>query len=408
MEMPTAPGSQTLGRYRLHDEIVSGGMGVVHFGSVKAGAGHRVVAIKRLHPSLVSERELKDAFVREAGLAVRIRHPNVVPTLEVGVHGDEVFVVMEYLHGESLARLMKAGRGPAPPGIATRVVADVLSGLSAVHDARDDSGDLLGVVHRDVSPQNVLVGVDGTAFIIDFGIAKVAGDATNTRPGLVKGKLSYMSPEQLKAGEVTPATDLFATSVVLWEMLTGMRLFATGSVGSLMRRIAEGRIEPPSVHAPGVSPELDAIVLRGLRPVPSERYRSAGEFAERLVAAYSPASRDEVARWVRERAGAVLDERARMVEGITGYRPRDGKSTRAPTPRAGRGRALVVAAAIAGLLVVVVVVVGSAYWSARNALGERAAGSSSTELVQGTARDGREPNPAVSGKDWLDASVDVR
>jgi len=350
--MPNGSGApkDTLGRYRLNQEIVSGGMGVVRFGSVDEGGRSKVVAIKQLNPSLVSEPEAEAAFLKEAGLAVRIHHENVVPTLEVGVHRGELFVVMEYLHGESLARLMKASRRPAPPPIASRIVSDVLQGLAAVHDARDDAGQRLGVVHRDVSPHNVLVGANGTSFVIDFGVAKVAGEATNTKPGMVKGKLSYMSPEQIAGREVTPATDLFAAAVVLWETLTGVRLFASGSVGSLMRRIAEGRIEPPSTHDGEIGTDLDDLVLRGLHPDPAHRFDSATSFAEHLARVVPPASRDEVAAWVQRQAGETLEERAAVVRAIEGRSSGTGRAGEARQPRPLPWRSLLAVAAVASLL----------------------------------------------------------
>jgi len=398
MKMPNPSGSaqQTLGRYLLHDEIVSGGMGVVHFGSVREAGRTRVVAIKQLNPSLVSDPEVEQAFLREAGLAVRILHQNVVSTLEVGVHCGELFVVMEYIHGESLARLMKAGRAPAPPRIASRIAIDVLDGLAAVHDARDDDGQPLGVVHRDVSPQNVLVAVDGTSFVIDFGIAKLAGEATNTRPGLVKGKLSYMSPEQLKAGEVTPATDLFAAAVVLWEMLTAMRLFASGSVGSVMRRIGEGRIEPPSVHAPGLPPELDALVLRGLRPDPADRFPSAASFAEQLAEAVPPASRAEVADWVTQRAGPVLEQRAEIVrrieqEGSLARSPATG-ARRRPVQRT-RGVKVPALLAVAAAASALGILAGIAFFATRSSP-EHITSTPASDVVMGTTRSVQVPAAA--------------
>lgn len=381
--MPNLTGSDSpaLGRYRLHDEIVSGGMGVVRFGSVWEGDRNRVVAIKQLNPSLVSEPELEEAFLREAGLAVRLRHDNVVPTIEVGVHDGELFVVMEYLHGESLSRLIRSGGGPTPPAVASRIGVDVLRGLSAVHDARDDQGNPLGVVHRDVSPHNVLVCADGTSYVIDFGIAKIAGEGSNTRPGLVKGKLSYMSPEQLKAGEVTSSTDLFSAAVVLWEMLAGVRLFASGSVGSLMRRIAEGRIEPPSVHAPDIPSELDALVLRGLSPDPAARFESAAVFADELERIVPPASREQVEAWVTERAGAVLEQRARIVRNIE----RQGRRKRSrPGSKRGRSLNMPVLLAVAALASALGILAGVALFADRDG-SDAISSAPSSEVVVGTA-----------------------
>ena len=379
MPKDNGSGPSALGRYRLHGEIVSGGMGVVRFGSICEDGQNRVVAIKQLSPSLVSDPELVDAFVREAGLAVRIHHPNVVPTIEVGVHEGEVFVVMEYLHGESLARVMRSGAGAVPPAIASRIGVDVLRGLSAVHDVRDDRGNPLGVVHRDISPHNILVCEDGTSYVIDFGIAKVAGDGGNTQPGFVKGKLSYMSPEQIKAGEVTPSTDLFSAAVVLWELLAGVRLFASGSVGSLMRRIAQGRIKAPSVHVQ-ISPELDALVLRGLSSEPAGRFESASVFADELEKLVPPAPREQVAAWVKERVGSVLQERAQVVRGIE----QQGLPTRSQPPRKRRPLNMRVMLAVAAVASALGILAGVALFAGSRRADESISSAPSSEVVLGT------------------------
>ena len=221
----------TVGRYALHHEIASGGMAVVHIGRLMGPVGFaRTVAIKRLHPHLAHNPEFVAMFLDEARLAARIRHPNVVSTLDVVATEGELFVVMEYVPGDALARLLftASSRGESVPlAIASSIMVDVLHGLHAAHEASDERGQPLGLVHRDVSPHNVLVGTDGAAHLIDFGIAKAAGRAQVTREGQLKGKLAYMAPEQLKGSsggaKVDRRADVFAVGTILWEIVTGHR-----------------------------------------------------------------------------------------------------------------------------------------------------------------------------------------
>ncbi|HSQ67748.1 MAG TPA: serine/threonine-protein kinase, partial [Polyangiaceae bacterium] len=220
-----ASGSRVIGRYVLCDAIASGGMATVHLGRLLGPVGFsRTVAIKRLHPHFARDPEFVAMFLDEARLAARIRHPNVVSTLDVVVLQGELFVVMDYVHGEALSKLIRAN-GAVPPPIAASIIAGVLYGLHAAHEAKTDDGAPLHIVHRDISPQNVLVGVDGSARVVDFGVAKAVGRLQTTREGALKGKIAYMSPEQISTDSVDRRTDIYAASVVLWEMLTGKRLY---------------------------------------------------------------------------------------------------------------------------------------------------------------------------------------
>jgi serine/threonine-protein kinase len=192
-----------VGRYALYGEIASGGMATVYLGRLLGQVGFsRTVAIKCLHPQFAKDPDFMSMFLDEARLAARIQHPNAVQTLDVVATEADLFLVMEYLQGESLSRLIKAStaKGQAIPlEIVTSIICGMLHGLHAVHEARDEHGAPLGIVHRDVSPQNVLVGVDGVARVLDFGVAKAAGRIQTTREGQLKGKLSYMAPEPSRA-----------------------------------------------------------------------------------------------------------------------------------------------------------------------------------------------------------------
>jgi serine/threonine protein kinase len=305
------------GRYRLGPELGAGGMATVTFAVATGALGFaRPVAIKRIHPGFTDEAGFRQALRAEARIASRIRHPNVVAVLDVIEDGDDVGIVLEYVHGESLSSLLRAAseRGHETPlGVATAILADVLHGLHAAHTAVDDGGAPLHVVHRDVSPQNVIVGADGVARVLDFGISKAANRATTTRDGNVKGKMRYMSPEQV-GGEVSPATDVYAAGLVLWEALAGRSPFDdVDHAGQLVARVLSGVSIPPSSSRSDVPPALDAIVVRALARLPSERFATAAAMAEALEATGIVAPRSAVASFVDEHVKEVLAARASVV-----------------------------------------------------------------------------------------------
>ena len=278
-----------MGRYALYEEIARGGMAAVHLGRLLGPAGFsRTVAIKCLHPHLAADPDFVSMFLDEARLAARIRHPNVVPTLDIVSTGGELFLVMEYVHGESLSRVLRAARTGStlvPVPLVAAVVAGVLHGLHAAHEAKNERGEPLGIVHRDVSPQNILVGVDGVSRVLDFGVAKAVGRAQVTREGQIKGKMAYMAPEQVLAGDVDRRTDLYAAGVVLWEALSCQRLFQADSDGAVIAKILQADVSPPSRFVPGVPAALDAIVMRALQRKASDRFATAREMARALEAA---------------------------------------------------------------------------------------------------------------------------
>ena len=310
------------GRYVLLSELASGGMATVHFGQMLGPGGfNKVVAIKRLHPHLAKDPAFSDLFLDEARLAARIRHANVVPTLDVVVEGNDVFLVMEYVVGASLANLATANRGPLPLDVAAKIMLDVLEGLHAAHTAKDERGRPLKIVHRDVSPQNVMVGTDGTSRVLDFGIAKAVGRSQTTRDGSVKGKASYMAPEQIRGEKVDARTDVYAAGVMFWELVTGCGLFPAETPMAAMMRAVEEEAPPPSQYAPNVPRELDEIILRALAKRPDTRYPTAHAFADAIEGALTAASSRAVARWVDEVAGDLIESRALALE-LSGGGPR--------------------------------------------------------------------------------------
>jgi eukaryotic-like serine/threonine-protein kinase len=323
-------GTRRVGRYLLYGELASGGMATVHLGRLVGPVGFsRTIAIKCLHPHLAKEPEFVTMFIDEARLAARIVHPNVVPVLDVVEIDDELFLVMEYVHGETLARLLRSVRSHderIPPKIAAAIVAGALHGLHAAHEALSERGEPLEIVHRDVSPQNVIVGADGVARVLDFGVAKATERLMQTtREGQVKGKLAYMAPEQVHAGRVNRQTDIYAASIVLWEALTGERLFGGSNEGEVIDRVLLAEVDAPSQRAPGLTSDYDAIVLRGLARERSERFSTAREMAMALENV-GVAKATEVGEWVQGQADEVLAARSRWMASLESVEhiPRDG------------------------------------------------------------------------------------
>lgn len=330
----------TVGRYEIHDTIARGGMGTVCFGRLLGAAGFgRIVAIKRMHPQLVAEPEIAAMFVDEARLASRIQHPNVVGVLDVAQEGEELFLVMEYVRGESLSALLKAqlqGRGIVPIPVAVAIVAHALHGLHAAHEAKGQDGVPLELVHRDVSPQNILVGADGLARVVDFGIAKSAQRLHTTREGEIKGKPAYMAPEQLR-GAASARTDVYSAGVVLWGALAGRRFFAADSevevIAQALARAGGAPTDPPSAHRPGISPAIDAIVARATAVEPSQRFATAEEMAIALERTGEIASASEVAAWVSTVATDALAKRAAVVARIEASAPGVPLEDTGPRPK---------------------------------------------------------------------------
>jgi serine/threonine-protein kinase len=310
----------TLGRYALFGEIASGGMATVHLARLLGSVGFaRTVAIKRLHPHLAKDPDFVGMFLEEARLAARVRHPNVVATLDVVSEEGELFLVLEYVAGESLSRLIRGAREAGeriPPQMVVAIMCAALEGLQAAHDATSERGVPLGIVHRDISPQNIHVGIDGVARVLDFGIAKATNRVQETRSDQIKGKVQYMSPEQLAKGPIDRRADVYSASVVLWEALTGLRLFQADDVPSLVYAIINDEVEPPSKHVPDLPRGLDEIVMRGLDREADNRWPSAREMAVALERVLMPAPAREIGVWVRRAAGDALEWRIDLVHRI--------------------------------------------------------------------------------------------
>jgi serine/threonine-protein kinase len=295
-------------------------MATVHFGRLVGDAGFsRIVAVKRLHADLALEPEIASSLLEEARIVSRIEHPNVVATLDVLLAEDQALLVMEYVRGESLARLLRAARTRSvaiPPAITAGIACGMLYGLHAAHEAASESGEPLGIVHRDVSPENVLVSASGVARILDFGIAKARGRLSTTRGGQIKGKIRYMAPEQILCREVSRRTDVYAAGIVIWEALTGRRLFEGSDEAAIVTAALEHTIQAPSGVAPSAPIALDAVVLRALERNAAGRYATARDFAVAIEEAIKIATPREIGEWVERAAGDVIASRDATVAGI--------------------------------------------------------------------------------------------
>ncbi len=309
-----------VGRCELFSEIGHGGMATVYLGRwVGAGGFAKTVAVKALHKQYARDDEFVKMFLDEARVVARIRHPNVMPTIDLVDEQGELFIVMDYVEGVTLAHLMRQLRRRkqlVPVEMSLRIATGVLHGLHAAHQAKNPKGESLCVIHRDVSPENILVGVDGYARLIDFGIASALGRHSDTRAGQVKGKTSYLTPEQVRGDPLGPPTDVFSAASVLWQALVGRRLFKARNLGEITYKILNADIEAPSVHRPELDKRYDRIVLRGLERDTARRWQSAQQMAEALEAAGGQASHRQVGDWVRQVAADRLGRTSVLLEAV--------------------------------------------------------------------------------------------
>ena len=353
-------------RYEIVRKIASGGMATVYLGrGVSALGFERPVAIKACHPHLLEAGDRTQVVLEEARIAALIRHPNVVATLDVTLCDGSVMIVMEYVEGLTVAGLVKAAARadrPVPVSIALRIAEDALAGLHAAHELRADDGRLLGIVHRDVSPQNVIVGIDGFAKLADFGVFK--GDTRSARvtaTGEVKGKLGYIAPEVYQGEAATRRSDVYALAVVLWELCAGRRLFDEAADAATMQRVLAGSVPALSSLRSDVPYELDAALARALALDPTDRFATAEGFSRALEAlALTTASTRVVAQHVRD-AMAASDAHAHAHVAGSSLAPTAGPDdedrtphelvtpVRAPRSRSSRLRTMTLAAACLGL-----------------------------------------------------------
>ncbi len=307
----------------------------------------RQVALKLLHQHLREEPAFLGDLIEEAKLVARIRHPNVVPVLDVGQDPNGTFLVMEYVEGTSLSGLFRASaaaRSRLDPGVGIRILIDALSGLHSAHEQTDSRGDLLGVVHRDFSPQNVLVGTDGIARLTDFGIAKAASRISHTRTGTTKGKLAYMSPEQSRGVPLDRRTDIWSAGVMAWELVARRRLFK-GDEAAIVLAVLDKPIPSLVELVPDFPPEMARAIESALVRDPSRRIGTAKAFRDALVRSasgnWSLADTEQVASTVAHLMEDVLASRRARVARVIQLRQEMSRivgvvpSALSPTPSTG-------------------------------------------------------------------------
>ncbi|MCA9661651.1 MAG: serine/threonine protein kinase, partial [Myxococcales bacterium] len=275
-----------IGRYDVLQRLGHGGMATVYLARATGSAGfEKLVAIKVIHPHLAAEQNLVDMFLDEARIAAQIHNPHVVEILDLGHDRGDYYMVMEFVDGETLSALirkLRPKRERLPVAVILQILIDACEGLRAAHELRDADGNPLGVIHRDVSPQNLLIDLDGWVRIVDFGIMKAKGKRTDTRTGQLRGKLPYMSPEQAQSKPLTPACDLFALGVILWELCTGERLFAGENDVETLRKVVACERPPLAEVRPDLPPALERILERTLARDPGDRFASAAEMVREL------------------------------------------------------------------------------------------------------------------------------
>lgn len=309
-----------LGAYELLMPIAAGGMGQVW--AARVMESEELVAVKTILPVLASDPEVRKMFRDEASIASQIDHPAVCRILEVGDEGLVPFMVLEWVDGDSLRTALRVGEGKAvvaaPPRVVAAIVREVCRGLHAAHELAGADGEPLHAVHRDVSPQNILLSATGDVKVTDFGLVKALGREHVTQGSRPKGKLGFMAPEQLMGEPLDRRADIFAAGCVLYEASTGVHPFGTDGEAQMIAKMLVGNVPPPREVAPDLPEALERIILRCLEKHADERYADANELGEALDTFLEetggPASKDEIAAFVNERLGEPMAERRERIE----------------------------------------------------------------------------------------------
>ncbi|MFO0549184.1 MAG: serine/threonine-protein kinase [Polyangiaceae bacterium] len=351
------------GRYEMVSIIASGGMATVYRGRVSGARGfERDVAVKVMHPHLARDPHFVAMFLDEARLAAAIKHPNVVPTIDVAEDAEGLMLVMELIDGAGLHSIRKDLLKTMPIGVALRIELDLLAGLHAAHELCDREGKPLSIIHRDVSPHNVLVGSDGSARIMDFGIARAEQRSARTRTGETKGKIGYMAPEQIRSEPIDKRIDVYAAGMVFWEIVAGEPAIMAETDAALVFKALAGEVAPLSSVRPELPAEFDSIVKKAIAASRDDRYATCAEFAADLEAAAAKAgiaiaSRAEVGAISRRVAAALqasnqteLPVSRRELPSSAGSSSAHLLADLAPASRK-KTRVSVVAACIAGLAI---------------------------------------------------------
>src|SRR4051812_801785 len=275
------PGATRFGKYTLIDRIAVGGMAEIFLARQAGLEGYeKTIVIKRIRPHLSKQASFVKMFLNEAKLAAQLNHPNIVQIYDLGKIGESYFIAMEYIFGRDMRRIIPQADSmgiPFPMVYALKIASSVCEGLFYAHQKVDLYGNPLNIVHRDVTPENIFVSFDGTVKVLDFGIAKAANQIEQTRAGEIKGKLSYMSPEQCMGKMLDCRSDLFSLGVVLYEWLTGFKLFTGDSEVAILKSITEGKIYAPSYFKADIPEAVEAILMKALEKDREKRYQTAWE-----------------------------------------------------------------------------------------------------------------------------------
>ncbi len=417
--VPSADGMPSrIGRYRVVQPIASGGMGTVYLAFAEGPMGFdRWVAIKRVHPHLASDAKFVGMFQDEARIVSRIDHPNVCGLLDYGAGAEGHWLVMPYLFGESLQRVRRTAYAKDSPlrdtfpFLAARIVEMACEGLHAAHELRDETGKPLEVVHRDISPQNLHVGYDGSVHVLDFGVATARQRLVTTATGEVKGKFAYMAPEQLDGKSLDRRADVFAMGVVLWETLTGRRLFARETMSETVKAVLSEPVPALSDAWPGAPIELEEVVSKALARDPARRHPTARALARDLSLALTEVRRSvgvgDIADAMTtlfpgalERRRLEMEERrqSRVIDEVSQPEPERSMVTVANPGAQARGRSS--SALLASIAVIVLIggaVGGYALWAGQDGPSDSAASASEDGAGPREGDDGdRSPDEAPS------------
>src|SRR4051794_1237411 len=310
------------GKYYLLERINVGGMAEVFKAKTFGVEGfERLLAVKRILPNIAEDEEFITMFIDEAKIAVQLQHANIAQIFDLGKVDDSYFIALEYVHGKDLRGIfdtLQKSESSMPMAQACFIVMQVCEGLDYAHNKRDAQGRELNLVHRDVSPQNVLIGYEGEIKLVDFGIAKAAGKASKTQAGILKGKFGYMSPEQVRGLPVDRRSDIFSLGIVLYELLTGERLFIGESDFSTLEKVRNVEILPPSSFNKKIPAELERIALKALAKDVEDRYQNAIDLHDDLQAfLYSVGefySRKDLSAWMKKSFARDLAEDSAKLE----------------------------------------------------------------------------------------------
>jgi serine/threonine-protein kinase len=334
---------ENFGRYELLRKLATGGMGQVFLARQKGPVGfQKLLVVKRLLPHLSEDPDFIKMFLDEARIASILNHPNIAQVYELGDVDGVLYIAMEYVQGEAVSQVNARAdhrKGGMPLGLKCRIIADAAAGLDHAHQARSPSGRKLGLIHRDVSPQNVLVGFNGNVKLIDFGVAKVSGKLSQTVVGTIKGKHAYMSPEQARDERLDARSDVYSLGIVFHELLTSRRLFKRESDLATLKAVVGARVVPPSEAVPGIPKSLDAVVMKALARRREERFQSAGEFQlaieDFLLAERLPGTPVHLSAFMKELYASELEEERFANEPtVLHYDPRLARESSSPaSPR---------------------------------------------------------------------------